>query len=249
MSDAPDLSIVIPAYNEEARLGATLDELAVLAATEQWDLEVVVVDDGSTDRTAEIAAKHLAAFPAASVIPTSRNRGKGHAVRVGMLAARGNLRMFMDADGSTSLDEIPRFVDCSRQQSGEHVLIGSIAVPGASVAPQPWYRQLAGRVANWLIRLLVLPGIKDSQRGFKLFTAGAAEDVFRRGDIDGWLFDVEALALARRLRIRILEIPITWEHREASRVSMRSYGQTLADLLRIRWRIFRGYYGTQNPGR
>ncbi len=249
MADTPEVSIVIPAYNEEVRLGDTLDELAALAGTEQWDLEVLVVDDGSTDRTAGIAAEHLTSFSAGRVVPTSRNRGKGHAVRVGMLAAHGRRRLFMDADGSTALDEIPRFLERSAQVAGDHVLIGSIAVPGATVAPQPWYRQTAGRLANWLIRLLVLPGIKDSQRGFKLFTAHAAEEVFGRCEIDGWLFDVEVLTLARRLDIPVIEIPVTWEHREASRVSLRSYGQTLTDLVRIRWRISRGHYGTRQPRR
>jgi len=249
MADTPEVSIVIPAYNEEVRLGDTLDELAALAGTEQWDLEVLVVDDGSTDRTAGIAAEHLSNFSAGRVVPTIRNRGKGHAVRVGMLAARGRRRLFMDADGSTALDEIPRFLERSGQVAGDHVLIGSIAVPGATVAPQPWYRQTAGRLANWLIRLLVLPGIKDSQRGFKLFTAHAAEEVFGRCEIDGWLFDVEVLTLARRLDIPVIEIPVTWEHREASRVSLRSYGQTLTDLVRIRWRISRGHYGTRQPRR
>jgi dolichyl-phosphate beta-glucosyltransferase len=240
---------VIPAYNEEARLGTTLDELAALVTAAQYSLEVLVVDDGSTDGTAAIAARHLTQFPTARVIPTASNRGKGHAVRVGMLAATGALRLFMDADGSTALDEIPRFLERSGQVAGDHVLIGSIAVPGATVAPQPWYRQTAGRLANWLIRLLVLPGIKDSQRGFKLFTAHAAEEVFGRCEIDGWLFDVEVLTLARRLDIPVIEIPVTWEHREASRVSLRSYGQTLTDLVRIRWRISRGHYGTRQPRR
>ena len=241
-----DLSIVIPAYNEEARIGDTLDELALLVRDNGWSAEVIVVDDGSTDQTTTVAGVHLGAFPISQVIPSQPNRGKGHAVRTGMLAANGPLRVFMDADGSTDLREIGRFLHRSNQLEGEHILVGSVAMAESDVTPQPLYRQVAGRMANWLIQSLVLPGIKDSQRGFKLFTAGAAEDVFKRCDIDGWLFDVEALAVARRLGYPIVELPIKWEHREASRVSLRSYVQTLLDLLRVRWRLWRNYYHLQD---
>ena len=121
----PELSIVIPAYNEEARIGNTLDELAALAQQHGWNMEVLVVDDGSTDATAEVAYEHIAEFPAARVIPSHPNHGKGYAVRLGMLEANGTRRIFMDADGSTSLSEIPRFLEKSQRQSGEHILIGS----------------------------------------------------------------------------------------------------------------------------
>jgi dolichyl-phosphate beta-glucosyltransferase len=237
-----DLSIVIPAYNEEERIGDTLDELAALVADRGWNVEVVVVDDGSTDRTISVAESHLEAFAASRVIPSQPNRGKGYAVRTGMLTTSAPLRVFMDADGSTDLGEVDQFLQHSRRLQGEHILVGSVAMDDSDVTPQPLYRQVAGRMANWLIQVLVLPGIKDSQRGFKLFTAAAAEEVFGRCDIDGWLFDVEALAIAKRLGYPIVELPIKWEHREASRVSLRSYLQTLLDLLRVRWRLWRNYY-------
>lgn len=240
-----DFSIVIPAYNEEARIGDTLDELAAIVDDKDWNVEVIVVDDGSTDRTIPVARSRLEAFSASRIITSQPNRGKGYVVRVGMLEASAPIRVFMDADGSTDLGEVDRFRQRSIQLEGEHILVGSVAMADSDVTPQPLYRQVAGRVANWLIQVLVLPGIKDSQRGFKLFTAAAAEDVFSRCDIDGWLFDVEALAIARRLGYSIVEMPIKWEHREASRVSFRSYLQTLLDLLRVRWRLWSNYYQLQ----
>lgn len=237
------LSIVIPAYNEELRLGRTLDELHELAEALPFRVEVVVVDDGSTDATIGVAKAKLAPFEDTQLISVSQNRGKGHAVKAGMLAASGDFRLMMDADGSTDLDEIPTFAGRMDADDRPDIVIASIAVEGATVDPQPMYRQVAGRSANALIRALVLPGIHDSQRGFKLFTAAAADDIFSRCRIDGWLFDVEALALARRLGYRIAEVGVVWEHREDSRVTLRSYGATFADLFRLRFDLWTGKYG------
>ena len=238
----PSISIVIPAFNEEHRIGRTIVELAELCRSRGWDVEVIVVDDGSTDETLSVAESCLESMLKWKVISSQPNRGKGHAVRQGMLAATGDLRFFMDADGSTALNEIGIFAAEYLVRPSGSVIIGSIAVPGADVTPQPWTRQIAGRAANWLIRGLVLPGIRDTQRGFKLFPASAAELIFSRTVIDGWLFDVEALALARRFGYSVIEMPIQWEHREDSRVTGSSYLRTFADLLRLRFRLWSQAY-------
>lgn len=241
------LSIVIPAYNEEYRLGRTLDELSELLQDLPYPVEVVVVDDGSLDATIDVARSHLSSFADSQLLTYTPNRGKGCAVRKGMLAASGDLRLFMDADGSTDLGEITRFVERIAGPDHPDILIASIAARDATVDPQPWHRQTAGRMSNLLIRATVLPGISDTQRGFKLFTSAAAEDIFPRCKIDGWLFDVESLALGRRLGYDTIEIGVTWEHREDSRVTGRSYAATLADLGRLRMDLWRGVYGTREP--
>jgi glycosyltransferase involved in cell wall biosynthesis len=235
-------SIVIPAYNEGARLGRTLDELSALSRTRGWEPEVIVVDDGSGDNTQDVALSHLKAFSSGKLISSQPNRGKGHAVRTGMLAATGDMRLFMDADGSTSLDEIPRFLAEAATKTENCLLIASIAHRDSEVSPQPGHRRYAGRLANWVIQLVALPGLKDTQRGFKLFSARASEEIFSRCTIDGWLFDVEALAIAKALGYTVTELPVRWEHREDSRVTGRSYLQTLGDLLRLRLRLWRGTY-------
>lgn len=237
-----DLSIVIPAYNEAERLGPTLIELRPLLDTLGGTTEVIVVDDGSLDATTGVAERHLAVYPSARVISYSPNRGKGQAVRRGMVAASGKRRLFMDADGSTALDEIGRFLDYAAA-SGDQVVIGSIGRRDEhQVIPQSRFRTIAGRIANLLIQAVVLPGIKDTQRGFKLFDGEAAAEIFERCTIDGWLFDVEALAIARRRGFRIAELPVTWQHKEDSRVKASSYLGVLRDLVRIRWRLWRGRY-------
>lgn len=244
------LSIVIPAYQEEARLGRTLVEVADVVAGLERPVELIVVDDGSTDRTVAVASAELHRFPAARVIRSPENRGKGHAVRVGMLAATGDLRLFMDADGSTDLGEVGRFVAEFDRRPDPAVLIASIGHPQSQVTPQPWIRQLGGRVANRAIRLLVLPGIADTQRGFKLFPGPAADALFAEATVDGWLFDVEVLALARFAGWPVVELPVRWEHREASRVTAASYLTTLVDLLRIRLRLWRdGHRGRAHQPR
>ena len=224
------LSIVIPAYNEALRIGPTLMSVAAHFAGE--DVEVVVVDDGSTDDTAAVVFGYESVLPGLRVIRLPENRGKGHAVRAGMLAATGEWRLMMDADGSTDVSEIGALQGAA--SSGAPVAIGSIAVPGADVVPQSFARRNAGRVANLLIRGMVLPGIHDSQRGFKLFRGDVADDVFSRARVDGWGFDVEVLALARTLGHRVAEVGVRWEHREDSRVKAGSYLTTLRELLAVR---------------
>ena len=234
-----EYSIIIPAFNEEARLGDTLDEIGDYLEASGKSAEVIVVDDGSTDRTAELAKSFSDRLPI-RVLESGQNHGKGHAVRTGMLAARGGKRLFTDADGSTPIEELDALDSALQSLAGPGVAFASIAVPGAKVlSSQSRSRSFAGRMGNRLIQLLVLPGVHDSQRGFKLFSDEVAAEVFTAATVDGWAFDVEVLALARQAGYRLAEVPVTWEHRLASRVRAASYVTSLWEVWRIRRRIGR----------
>lgn len=234
-----ELSIIIPAYNEEERLGATLAEIRDYLDAGGRSAEVIVVDDGSTDATVALA-KSWADRLDLTVIESPHNRGKGHAVRVGMLAAGGAKRVFTDADGSTPIDQLDALDAALDALGGHGVAFASIAAQGAEVmSPQSRLRSFAGRVGNRLIQLMVLPGVLDSQRGFKLFSADVADEVFSRATVDGWAFDVEALALARLAGYPTAEVAVRWEHRLASRVRAVSYLSSLRDVWKIRRRLGR----------
>ncbi len=236
-----DLSIVIPAYNEELRISETLVSISEFLAERDLDDEVIVVDDGSTDATVDVVHSHAHRFSRLQVLVGNRNVGKGHAVRRGMLAATGRHRLFLDADNSTDVREFDRLVAAAAEEPIEPaVVIASLAVDGAHVAvAQPGLRSVLGRLGNALIQRLVLPGISDTQRGFKLFTGEASDAIFRRCRTDGWAFDVEALALARALGYHVLEVPVNWEHRDDSRVRPGAYFTTLLDVALIRRRVER----------
>lgn len=236
-----DLSIIIPAYNEAERIGETLESIAEFLKKRDLDDEVIVVDDGSTDDTIAVAESYRALFRRLIVLPGARNIGKGHAVRRGMLTGTGRHRLFLDADNSTNISEFDRLMSAAAREPIEPaVVIASVAVDGATVSiRQPGLRSSLGRLANRIIQALVLPGIQDSQRGFKVFTGEASDAIFARCDSDGWAFDVEALAFARALGYHVLEVPVTWEHREDSRVKPLDYMWTMFDVGRISVRLRR----------
>jgi dolichyl-phosphate beta-glucosyltransferase len=235
----PALSVVIPAYNESARLPRTLERLDAYLRAAHPDHEILVVDDGSTDSTA--AAARAAGLRALTVIDYAPNRGKGHAVRRGMLAARGVRRLMTDADLSTPIEDLERLSKAI--DAGADVAIGSRALPDSNVeVRQPWYREAMGRLFNVCVRLLVLPDLRDTQCGFKLFTAAAAEAAFGPAILDGFSFDVESLYIARGRGLRIAEIGVTWRNHEATHVSLRRGGEAFVDLLRIRTNGARGRY-------
>jgi dolichyl-phosphate beta-glucosyltransferase len=246
---APSLSVVIPAYNEAARLPATLARLRESLSEKAGETEIVVVDDGSTDRTADAARE--AGGAGLVLLRHQPNRGKGYAVRRGMLAARGRRRLMTDADLSTPIEELSRLE--GRLDGDADIAIGSRAVAGARIeVHQPVYREMMGRVFNRLVQLLLLPGLQDTQCGFKLFSASAAELAFAACRLDGFSFDVEALYAARRRGLRIAEVPVTWRNDAASRVSLGGGGAAFVDLLRIRFLAWRGAYdsgaGGGDPG-
>jgi dolichyl-phosphate beta-glucosyltransferase len=223
------LSVVIPAFNEERRLPGTLAKILPFLRARGESFEVVVVDDGSTDRTAAVARD---AGPEVRVLENPGNRGKGYSVRNGMLNARGAWRLMTDADLSTPIEDLDAL---KRALDGAEIAIASRAVEGANVEKhQSMMRDSSGRCFNLIVRVLHLPGIHDTQCGFKLFSAAAAEAAFREARLDGFAFDVEALVLARRAGFTIREVAVTWRNDEQTRVS---FGRGLAafvDLFRLK---------------
>ena len=231
--------MVIPAYNEAARLPRTL--VQVRNYLDGWGrpYELLVVDDGSQDGTAERARE--AGGPAVSVVTNETNRGKGYSVRRGMLLARGARRLMTDADLSTPIEELPRLM--ARLDQGDDVAIASRALPESNIEiHQPWYRENMGRVFNLLVQVFALPGLRDTQCGFKLFTAAAAEDAFSAARLDGFSFDVEVLFIARRRGRRIVEVPVTWRNDAATRVGTLKGLLAFLDVLRIRANAVAGRY-------
>jgi dolichyl-phosphate beta-glucosyltransferase len=237
---APFLSVVVPAFNEEARIGRTVSEVLAEIDRLALDGELVVVDDGSSDRTASIVDRATRADSRVRVIRAS-HAGKGATVRRGMLEARGEWRFLADADLSMPITEINRFLDATSNPGGD-VLVGSREARGATRVGEPWSRHVIGRVFNWMVKLLVLRGINDTQCGFKLFSARAAEALFPLQRLEGFGFDVEILFLARRAGFAIREIPVTWIYGRESKVGLASGARGFVDILSVRWNQLRGTY-------
>jgi dolichyl-phosphate beta-glucosyltransferase len=233
------LSVIIPAFNEARRLPAYLDEVVGFLEGRGEPYEVIVVDDGSSDGTGALVQGVARRHPAVRLLPLGRNRGKGAAVRAGMLAAAGSRRLFTDADGATPIAELKRLEPALA--SGADIAIGSRVLVDAAVAvhTRP-HRVAAGRVFNWLVARLGVRGVADSQCGFKLFTARAAEALFGALETVGFAFDVELLLRAQAAGFRIVEIPVNWADQEGSKVGVLRTGPgMLVQILRARWRIRR----------
>lgn len=235
------LTIIIPCYNESARIPGTLGKVLAYLDGQDYAAEVIVVDDGSTDGTAQVVSREyegrvrLAAY--------TPNRGKGAAVQRGMAEARGSHRVYYDADASTPIEELEKL--WPRFEAGADIVIGSRALPDSDIAiRQAWYRESMGRIFNVILRSLGLSRFKDTQCGFKGFTAAAAEALFQKQQVMGFSFDAEVLYIARKLGLRIDEVPVRWENCPHTRVDpIRHSAHMLADLIRIRWRAWRGIYG------
>jgi dolichyl-phosphate beta-glucosyltransferase len=236
----PLLTIIIPAYNEEKRLPLTLPKVLDFGNRQDYQVEVLLVDNASTDRTSEIVRQ--AAEQHSSISPHYQPiQGKGAAVRMGMMEARGDYLLIYDADMAMPVEEISKFLPPAL--SGYEVAIASREITGAVRYHEPWHRHVMGRVFNLIVRLLAVPGIQDTQCGFKCFRREAAQDIFSTQVIDGWAFDVEVLYIAQRRGYRIAEVPINWYYGEGSRISpLRDSLDMFLEVLRIRRNGRQGLY-------
>lgn len=232
---APALTVIIPAYNEEQRLPQHLGPVLAYLRQHYPDFELLVVDDGSHDRTAEAVRAALAGEPRARLLAYTPNRGKGYAIRHGVQASRGDSVVFLDADLSTPIEEIPRALE--RLQRAD-IVIGSRDLPASEVrVPQPLFRRLASEVFRWARNLLLgLWRIADTQCGFKAFRGPLARRLFALGQVDRFMFDVEILYLAMRAGLRIEELPVHWQDAPGSKVR---FWPGLRDMVRDLWRIRR----------
>ncbi|MEL7645208.1 MAG: dolichyl-phosphate beta-glucosyltransferase [Anaerolineaceae bacterium] len=236
----PYLSIIIPAHNEALRLPAALERVAAFVRAQSYPCEVLVVENGSKDETAAIARAWLEKLPELRVL-SLQEAGKGSAVKAGMLAARGACRYMADTDFSVPLEELPRILEA--MQAGADVAIGSREAPGALRIGEPFYRHWSGRFFNMLVRWWVVPGIQDTQCGFKCFSAGAAEALFPLQTMSGWSFDVEVLAAAQQNGYRVQEVPVTWTYGTGSRIKpLRDAYALVSELWKIRANSRRGAY-------
>ena len=240
----PFLSIIIPAHNEEARLPGSLKQVIDFIDAQDYETEVIIVENGSQDRTANIG-KEIAAGHSSVRLIEEPHAGKGLAVRRGMLAAEGKFRFICDADLSMPIAEVNQFLPPVAPPYD--VAIASREVPGAKRYGEPQYRHFVGRIFNLLVRLITLPGIQDSQCGFKCFRDEIVEDLFQVQIIDGWTFDVEVLFIALQRGYKIIEIPIPWYFNSGSRVRLiKDSSVMFSDLFRIRLNWRRGLYA--RPG-
>jgi dolichyl-phosphate beta-glucosyltransferase len=237
------LSVVIPAFNEISRLPGTLRHTIEYLAAQSYISEILVMDDGSTDGTGRLVREWPRSTVPVRLLthPDGLNHGKGAAVKRGMLAAQGAFRLFMDADNSTTIDQVEGFWRFF--EKGYDLVIGSRNVEGSRVeVHQAIYKEWAGRLGNKIIQVFAVPGIRDTQAGFKMFTRVCAEEVFGRLTIERWGYDIEALVIARCRRFRIMETPITWINAPGSKVGLSSYFQVLAEVWRIRSNMRAGRY-------
>jgi glycosyltransferase involved in cell wall biosynthesis len=238
----PQLSIVIPAYNESARIEQALVRVMTCVAEQNWDAEVLVIDDGSKDDTVQIVERWMALHPRLHLVKNPGNRGKGYSVRNGLLQAAGDIVMFTDADLSAPMEEASRLIDAI--YSGCDVAIGSRWMDRTrQTIHQPLYRQFFGRCFNWITRTIMGLPFKDTQCGFKAFRREAAQIIFRLQTIERWGFDPEILFIARKLKYTIREVPVTWGHDERSRMSYLKDGmKMLEDMGTIRANSLAGRY-------
>ena len=246
----PTYSIVIPAYNESARLGASLDSVFAYVHRQGWDAEVIVVNDGSRDNTADIVRSHAEKEPMLRLVENPGNRGKGYSVRNGVLHAEGRIILFSDADLSSPIEEAPKLFEALN--AGADIAIGSRWLRAETQTQrQPLHRQLFGRIFNLLLRLTLGLQFADTQCGFKAFKRAAAQAIFPLQKIERWGFDPEILFLARKLGFKVQEVPVAWGHSGGTRINPLVDGAKMfQEMLRVRWYSITGVYeGTATNGK
>jgi dolichyl-phosphate beta-glucosyltransferase len=228
------LSIVIPAYNEEQRIGESLRSIKEYCRKARPACEVIVVDDGSQDGTSATVLQHAKKWKQLKLM-TLEHRGKGHATKMGVLASSGEWILCSDADLSTPVEQVENLLAAGAQHA---IVIGSRSISGASVTqPPPFHRKVMGRVFNWIVKALAVRGFQDTQCGFKLYRRDAARDIFSRVTLDGFAFDVETLYLAGKLGYSVAEVPVSWRNDERTKVKLLSDPPRMFfDVMKIRWR-------------
>jgi glycosyltransferase involved in cell wall biosynthesis len=238
----PQYSIIIPAYNESKRLGATLDRVLAYVSAERWDAEIIVVNDGSRDRTPDLVREYLQRHPNLRLVENPGNRGKGYSVRNGMLNASGEILLFSDADLSAPIEEAPKLFAVI--QSGADIAIGSRWLrPELQTHRQSLLRQFYGRAFNLALRILLGLSFKDTHCGFKAFTRSAAQKIFPQQKIERWGFDPELLYLARKYHLNVVEVGVAWAHDEGTRINpLRDGLRMFGEVLKIRWNATTGKY-------
>lgn len=245
MENQPYLSVIIPAYKEGERIGKNLLEIEQYLKQQDFTYEVLVVVDGSPDNTAEIARNHSGQVQNLRVIDNAENHGKGYVVRQGLLESKGQYRVFLDADGSTSINHLEKFLP--EFQNGYDVVIGSRDIPGAFIQiHQPKHREIMGDMGNWLIRIVLgLWRYPDTQCGFKMLSQKAAEEVASRMVVDRFGFDFELIILAEKLGFKVKQMPVRWLNEEGSTVGLtgpNGFIQVIFDLFKTKGRLLAGKY-------
>jgi len=235
-------SIILPAYNESARIAGTLDKILAHAAQRGWSVEVIVVNDGSSDDTAAIVRAYASQHAVLRLLENPGNRGKGFSVRNGMLHARGDILMFSDADLSSPIEEADKLFTAIAR--GADIAIGSRWVDRRlQIRRQPLHRRIFGRIFNLALRIILGLQYKDTQCGFKAFTRRSAQAIFPLQKIERWGFDPELLYLARKFGFTVSEVPVAWSHREGTRIHpLRDGIRMFGELLRVRWYALKGSY-------
>ncbi len=235
-------SIVIPAYNEAARLGATLERVLSYIAVQAWKAEVIVVNDGSCDTTPELVRSYAGRYPGLRLLQNPGNRGKGFSVRNGILHATGKIILFSDADLSSPIEEAPKLF--AAIENGADIAIGSRWLqPELQTRRQSLLRQIYGRIFNLALKVLLGLNFKDTQCGFKAFRRPAAQAIFPHQKIERWGFDPEVLYLARRSNLKVKEVPVVWSHSGGTRIRpLRDGIRMFGEVLKIRWNAFAGKY-------
>ena len=245
MDKKPYLSVIIPAYNEANRLPTTLIDIDKHLRGADFDYEILVVNDGSKDNTADVVHKFEPMVKGLRLTGGDVNHGKGYVVRQGMREAKGKFRLFTDADNSTSIDHFFKMIPYleGADSNKYDIVIGSRDIKGSKlVPPQPWYRRIMGNVGNIIIQIVLLPGIWDTQCGFKCFSEESAERIFPLMKINRWAIDVEALSLGKKFGYKIKEVPITWVNDVRSAVKSSAYLGVLRDVLKIRLWLWTNKY-------